>query len=158
MGLTEGGRRRRIRGKGRKEVRKGEKIMVQPLVKIKKVVKRKTKFKRHQSDARIRVGESWRGQKGIDSVVRRKFKGKVVMPNIGYGTNKNHRHVMKDGFRRFLIHNVDELELLLMHNKTYAAEVAHNVSSRKRKDIVERARQLNIKLTNKDARLRTEEE
>merc|ERR1712054_607169 len=158
MGLTEGGTRRRIRGKGRKEVRKGEQIMVQPLVKIKKVVKRKTKFKRHQSDARIRVGESWRRQKGIDSVVRRKFKGKVVMPNIGYGTNKNHRHVMKDGFRRFLIHNVDELELLLMHNKTYAAEVAHNVSSRKRKDIVERARQLNIKLTNKDARLRTEEE
>ena len=86
--------------------------------------------------------ESWRRQKGIDSVVRRKFKGKVLMPNIGYGTNKKHRHVMKDGFRKFLVHNVDELELLLMHNRTYAAEVAHNVSAKKRKDIVERARQV----------------
>ena len=86
--------------------------------------------------------ESWRRQKGIDSVVRRKFKGKVLMPNIGYGTNKKHRHVMKDGFRKFLVHNVEELELLLMHNRTYAAEVAHNVSTKKRKDIVERARQV----------------
>ena len=86
--------------------------------------------------------ESWRRQKGIDSVVRRKFKGKVLMPNIGYGTNKKHRHVMKDGFRKFLVHNVEELELLLMHNRTYAAEVAHNVSAKKRKDIVERARQV----------------
>merc|ERR1711907_79883 len=136
----------------------GEKKMVQPLVKITKVVKRKTKFKRHQSDRVVRVKESWRRHKGIDSVVRRKFKGKILMPNIGYGTNKKHRHVMKDGFRKFLVHNVEELELLLMHNRTYAAEVAHNVSAKKRKDIVERARQLNVKATNAAARLRSEED
>lgn len=65
------------------------------------------------------------------------------MPNIGYGTNKKHRHVMKDGFRRFVVHNVEDLELLLMHNKTYAGEVAKNISTKKRKDIVERARQVN---------------
>merc|ERR1711988_721531 len=134
--------------------------MVQPLVKInnKAVKHRPYKFKRHQSDRVVRVKESWRRQKGIDSVVRRKFKGKVLMPNIGYGTNKKHRHVMKDGFRKFLVHNVEELELLLMHNRTYAAEVAHNVSTKKRKDTVERARQLNVKVTNADARLRSEED
>lgn len=44
------------------------------------------------------VQENWRKQKGIDSRVRRKFKGcGVVQPNIGYGTNKKHRHVLPNG-------------------------------------------------------------
>ena len=42
--------------------------------------------------------ENWRKQKGIDSRVRRKFKGcGVVQPNIGYGTNKKHRHLLPSG-------------------------------------------------------------
>eukprot|EP00891_Asterochloris_glomerata_P008957 jgi/Astpho2/8957/e_gw1.00133.288.1_t len=132
---------------------------VQPLNKPRIVKKRTKKFKRHQSDRKITVKESWRRPKGIDSRVRRKFKGcGIIMPNIGYGSNKKTRHLMPTGFYKFTVSNVKELELLMMHNRKYAAEIAHNVSAKKRREIVERARELNINVTNKDAKLRSQED
>lgn len=49
------------------------------------------------------------------------------------------------------------LPLLLPAPRKYAAEVAHDVSALKRKSIIERARQLNVRVTNPDARLRSQE-
>jgi large subunit ribosomal protein L32e len=57
-----------------------------------------------------------------------------------------------------VVHNVSDLELLMMHNRVYCAEVGHSVSSRKRKEIVERAAQLNVIVTNKNAKLRSQED
>ncbi|KAL1302340.1 hypothetical protein AAFC00_002747 [Neodothiora populina] len=120
------------------------------------VKKRTAHFKRHQSDRFMRVGESWRKPKGIDNCVRRRFKGQAVMPKIGYGSNKKTRHMMPSGHKAFLVNNVSEVDLLLMHNKTYAAEIAHGVSSRKRIEIVARAKQLGVKVTNGKAKITTE--
>ncbi|KAL4069587.1 ribosomal protein L32e [Scleroderma yunnanense] len=122
------------------------------------IVKKRTKpFKRHQSDRYHSVKEAWRKPKGIDNRVRRRFKGQLPMPKIGYGSNKKTRHLMPNGLKKFLVRNVKELDILLMHNKTYAAEIAHNVSSRNRTLILERAKALSIKVTNAAARLRSEE-
>eukprot|EP00178_Gracilaria_changii_P003417 TRINITY_DN15023_c0_g1_i2.p1 TRINITY_DN15023_c0_g1~~TRINITY_DN15023_c0_g1_i2.p1 ORF type:complete len:155 (+),score=20.43 TRINITY_DN15023_c0_g1_i2:46-465(+) len=137
--------------------------MVTPLVQHKIVKKRTKKFFRHQSDQFMRIRNDrdktakWRKPKGIDSRVRRRFRDNIPLVKIGYGTNKKHRHILPNGFRKFRINNVRELELLLMHNRTYAAEIAHNVSVRNRKAIIERAEQLNVKVLNAKAKMTTEE-
>merc|ERR1712129_35189 len=128
-----------------------------PLNKLKIVKKKKTKFLRDQSDRKITVPTSWRRPKGIDSRCRRKFKGKTPMPNIGFGSNKKTKHVLPNGFKKFLVHNVSDLDMLMMQNRIYCAEVAHNVSTIKRKAIVERASQLNVLVTNAAAKLRSVE-
>lgn len=121
------------------------------------IIKKRTKhFSRHQSDRFMRVGASWRKPKGIDSRVRRRFRGQQVLPSIGFGSNKKTRHMTPSGHKAFLVSNVNDVELLLMHNRTYAAEIAHNVSSRKRIDIIARAKQLGVKVTNVKAKVTTE--
>ena len=132
--------------------------MAVPLLDKKIVKKRVKKFKRPQHDRKICVKTNWRRPKGIDSRVRRKFKGVTLMPNIGYGSDKKTRHFLPNGFKKFVVNNVSELELLMMHNRTYCAEIAHNISTRKRKEIVERAAQLDIVVTNKLARLASRED
>jgi large subunit ribosomal protein L32e len=41
---------------------------------------------------------------------------------IGYGSNKKTRHMMPSGHKAFLVNNTKDVELLLMHNKVFAAE------------------------------------
>merc|ERR1712224_319757 len=123
------------------------------------VKKRNKKFIRHQSDRFMRVPVSWRKPRGIDSALRRRFSGQATMPSIGFGTNKKNRHCCRDqlGFRKFLVHNVAELNCLMMSNRKFAAEIAKGVSARKRKGIIERAAALNVHVTNAKSKLRSEE-
>ena len=129
-----------------------------PLVKKTIVKKRTKKFVRHQSDLFIRVKSSWRKSRGIDSRVRRKFKGSIPHPSVGYGSDKITRNIHPHGFKTVVINNVAELEMLMMHNRTYAATVSKSVSSRVRRAIVERAEQLAIRVSNANARVKPEDD
>uniref|UniRef100_A0A0A0KXQ5 Uncharacterized protein n=1 Tax=Cucumis sativus TaxID=3659 RepID=A0A0A0KXQ5_CUCSA len=60
--------------------------------------------------------------------------------------------------RKFVVHNVKELELLMMHNSIYCAEIAHDVSIENGKEILERAAQLDVVVTNKLARLYSQDD
>ncbi|KAF2238829.1 ribosomal protein L32e [Viridothelium virens] len=120
------------------------------------VKKRTARFNRHQSDRFKCVAPNWRKPKGIDNRVRRRFKGQAAMPKIGYGSNAKTRHLMPSGHKAFLVHRPAEIDVLLMHNRTFAAEIAHAVSSRKRVEIIARAKQLGVKVTNGKAKVTTE--
>jgi large subunit ribosomal protein L32e len=61
-------------------------VGVTPLNKTKIIKKRTKSFERHQHQQFWRIGRSsWRKQKGIDSRVRRRFKGTIPQPAIGFG-------------------------------------------------------------------------
>merc|ERR1712183_771292 len=114
-------------------------MAVNPLPTKTKVRKKTTKFKRYHSWRYKRVPESWRKPHGIDSFFRRRFRGYPDHVNIGYGSDKNTRHVLPNGFRKFLIRCPADLELLLMNNRSFCGEMAANLSVRKKSAIVRRA-------------------
>ncbi|VFV46901.1 60s ribosomal protein l32-like [Lynx pardinus] len=111
---------------------------LRPLVKPKIIRNRTKKFIWHQSDRYVKIKCNWWKPRGTDNRARRRFKGQILMPN-------------------FLVHKVEELEVLLTCNRSYCVDSAHSVSSRNRKAVVERAAQLALRVTNPNARLRSKE-
>ncbi|TKC50991.1 hypothetical protein EI555_003135 [Monodon monoceros] len=93
---------------------------LKPLVKL-KIVKKTKKFNPHQ-----------------------KFKGQILMPNIGYGSNRKTKLMLPSGFRKFLVHNFKELEGLL-------------ILLQELKATAERAAPLAIRVANPNARLHSKE-
>lgn len=89
--------------------------------------------------------------------MRRKFAGQARMPKIGYGSNKKTRFMLPNGLKKITISNARELEVLLMNNRTHCAEIAHNVSAMKKKSLVERAKELNVHVTNPNVKVRKAE-
>merc|ERR1712071_626139 len=113
------------------------KMAIRPVSRPKIVKKRTKQFIRHQSDRYDKLKRNWRRPKGIDNRVRRKFKGQHKMPGIGYGSDKRTKHMLPNGFKKVVVNNIKELEVLMMQNRKYCAEIAHAVSSKNRKVIVE---------------------
>jgi ribosomal protein L32E len=97
--------------------------------------------------------------------MRRRFRGNKPMPKIGYGNDKKTRFHLPNGLKKFVVNNVRDLDVLLMNNRTFCAEIAHNVSARVifliyfqlRAQIVQRAQQLRVTVTNARSKVRTEE-
>merc|ERR1719240_2196 len=109
------------------------------------VKKRKKSFHRFQSTRKAgSIKTTWRRPKGIDCAARRRFKGKTLLPNPGYASNKQTRSKLRRGFFKFTVKNKNELQMLILRHQTFLAEIAHGVSARKRKELITRASILGI--------------
>eukprot|EP00997_Jenningsia_sp_PLL12_P009694 NODE_6707_length_493_cov_44.259009_g5919_i0.p1 GENE.NODE_6707_length_493_cov_44.259009_g5919_i0~~NODE_6707_length_493_cov_44.259009_g5919_i0.p1 ORF type:complete len:135 (-),score=31.68 NODE_6707_length_493_cov_44.259009_g5919_i0:63-467(-) len=124
------------------------------LNKTKIIKKTKKHVDRYQCDRFNRVAKSWRKPTGIDGRIRRKYRGLPRMPKIGRGSNKKTRHLLPNGLKKFVIENEKDLDVLLMNNRTYCAELAQGVSAKKRASIVEKAKAMNVAVTNGHARVK----
>ena len=102
------------------------------------------------------MAESWRRPRGIDNRMRRRFRGNKNMPRIGYGSDNTTKYYLPNGLKKFVVHNIKDLDVLLMNNRTFCAEIAHNVSAKKRAQIVQRAQQIRVKVTNARGKVRSE--
>ena len=116
--------------------------------KISIIKKREKKFHRHHSDRYNRVKSNWRKPKGIDSCVRRKYKGKTLMPNIGYGSDKKTRNFGPKGFLPIRVNNINELKTLMISNERITAEISKNLGRLKKKKLMEIAAKMDIKISN----------
>merc|ERR1711939_640401 len=113
--------------------------------------------KRFQSHQWKRVNpDSHRKVRGIDCFTRRRFKGTQKEMKIGNRQDHKTRHLLPNGFKKMLISNEKDIELLLMNNRTYCGEIAQGISVGKRLRIVQRAKELNVRLTNAQAKAKKE--
>ena len=117
------------------------------LVRLREKVKRKKpKFVRQESWRYVRIKESWRRPRGIDSKMRLRKKGWPKVVKIGYRGPRKARGLHPSGFEEVLVYNVWDLEGL--DPERQAARIAHGVSSRKKLEICTRADELGIYVIN----------
>jgi large subunit ribosomal protein L32e len=106
--------------------------------------RKKPEFKRHAAYTK-RVSKSWRRPRGRDNKMRIKEKAKGKRPSIGFGAPKSLRGLHPSGFKEVLVANVNDLMKL---NKNEAARISSKVGKKKKVEIVNKAKELGIKVLN----------
>lgn len=106
---------------------------------------KRKKFRRQSR--RKSVKDAWRKPRGINSKKRRAERYTGKMPKIGYKKPKEKRGLHPSGYEDILIKNENDLEDL--DPETQAARISAKLGKRKRKKVIEKAEEKNIKILNK---------
>lgn len=99
---------------------------------------------------RKRVLPRWRKQRGIDNKKRVKYAFMGAEPTIGYGNPASLKGVRVNGNRTVLVHNADEIKMLIDKKmlQNYDVIIAKGVSARKKIAITQMATKANVHVTN----------
>jgi large subunit ribosomal protein L32e len=109
--------------------------------------KQQPTFKRQEWFRYKKLGEAWRKPRGLHSKMRVNKKYRQNMARIGYGTNAKVRNRHPSGFEEVLVYRPGDLEGL--DPKKQAARIGHQVGTRKRIAIEDRADELGIRILNR---------
>ncbi len=106
---------------------------------------KKPSFVRQQGKSIAKLEEKWRQPKGLHSKLRKKLEGKGKHPSMGYSSPKKVRGLNASGMKEVIVNNVKELEAI---KKGEVAVVGSNVGKRKLVDILKKAKDMNVKVSN----------
>ncbi|KAF5086753.1 50S ribosomal protein L32e [Methanobacterium aggregans] len=108
---------------------------------------KKPNFKRQEWFRYKKLGDKYRKPKGKTSKRRRYEARKPAMAAIGYRTPRTIRGLHPSGYQDVLVCNMAELEQIDPENQ--AGRISSKIGKRKKEIMLERAKELGIKILNK---------
>jgi len=70
------------------------------------------------------------------------------MPNIGFGSNSKTRNKTNNGLLKIQVFNPRDLNMIIMSNRKFEAEIGKGVGAKKKNLILKKAINLDIKISN----------
>ena len=114
----------------------------------KKMDKKRPSFRRVESRRYVRVKDSWRKARGIDSQTRKKTKTGVKSPSVGYRSPKKIRGLHPSGYEEVRINNKNDIERLNLSPKKHALKISGRLGARKRLELIDYAQKRNFHILN----------
>ncbi|NIO44578.1 MAG: 50S ribosomal protein L32e, partial [Candidatus Aenigmarchaeota archaeon] len=111
-----------------------------------KTKRKKPGFIRQSGKNLKRLGKKWRRPRGSQSKLRKHKKARGFIPHPGYGSPKTVKGLHPSGFEEVLVHNVKNLEKI--NPEKQACRIASSVGMKKRLKIMEKTKELKIKVLN----------
>ncbi len=108
--------------------------------------RKKPNFLKQGANYLKRIKKRWRKPRGSDSKLRKKEKSKGAWPKTGYRAPREKRYLHPSGFEEILIQNINDLNKI--NPEKQAGRVSGKIGKRKKKIILEKAKELKIKILN----------
>ena len=120
------------------------------LLKIRsRINKKRPHFKRYESWRLVRIKDQWRKPRGIDNKMRTELQGWPKSVKIGYRGPAAVRGLHASGMEEVMVWNTKDLEKV--DPETHVARIGGTVGGRKKETMLEKAKELKIKILNPGA-------
>lgn len=99
----------------------------------------------YRSDWQKLGDKRWRAPRGMHSKLRRKFRGKVKQPSIGFSSPKLVKGLNRQGLREIIISNLKDLQKITKEN---AIIISSKVGVKKKLELIKKILELKLSISN----------